>query len=438
MCGFSIYRDFVPTSNVDHRGTSTIKGSFADWQWEFASLPLSSNNTGAKLPAETPFGLLFFNGEIFNYQELGKTVLKKTCLSDVHFLVELVLKVKGDMEALRRQAASWDGFWSIAIIRKNSNVEFFTDWIGKKQLYYSKHGISSEIKPILPLDYLVLGYTENFFNTHKTPFTSVLRAMPGHAYVYEIRNSLPYSSGSDVTMFWDKPESFDVVQMIDKSVALRTENRIDQVSIFLSGGLDSNVVLHHLRKHVSNFEAISIDNGEREHVEQLANTYGINVRFISDEWSDKDMHDAVRAYEHPLDYGSLLANWLLFKSVTNSMVLTGDGSDELFGGYDRAKESDTLQYDLAELAYYHNVRLDRTSMAFTKEARSPLMANPLVRMAPRLNKAARTGKQILRLAYRGEIPDSVIDGRKVPLRLDQDKSKYKFLVRETFLNQTTK
>ena len=114
------------------------------------------------------------------------------------------------------------------------------------------------------------------------------------------------------------------------------------------------------------------------------------------------------------------------------MVLTGDGADELFGGYRRAMESDTFMYDVMELQYYHNIRIDRMSMAFTKEARSPLMSMPLARIAFRLSREKRMNKSILRQLYKDKLPTAVTTQEKKPLRLNNDKQQNIDAAKEMF------
>jgi len=425
MCGFVISKQ--PTNgNVFHRGTEHTTIEINDWRVQFSSLPLSSFGTNLSQPVPFRFGYLVFNGEIFNYNELDPS-----SKSDLEYLQKLFIRCGENLNSLYEHSIHWDGFWSIAYIQKSGKVSFFTDWMGKKQLYYSEIGIASEIKPILPNDYSLLEYTPQQFGSLNTPFTKVFRAIPGAYYEYEPRNKR--ASRIRMLDYFDYPVGQDLYSMIDRSVKRRLENRIDGCSIFLSGGLDSNIVLHHLLAHTRDFEAITIENQESEIVKQIQQIYDIPVNYIEDNFEPSDLFYAVQHYEHPLDYGSLIPNYLLFQQCQNRMVLTGDGSDELFGGYTRSQTSDTWIYDTQlELPYYHNVRIDRMSMAFTKEARSPLMSMDLYRYSRTLPQAERTGKKVLRDLYQDLLPKCVLETKKRPLRLFDDKDKNMEMVKKEF------
>ena len=414
MCGFTITKNET-VNKLTHRGTESTTVKCGDFIIEFNSLPLSSNGTGIQQPIKCKFGYLVFNGEIFNYKDLMPNVP-----SDVHYLKKLFNEGNCNIHHLYKESMKWDGFWSIAYISNDGDVKMFTDWLGKKQLYYSNLGIASEIKPILPPGFMLLNYDTHLFGTNNTPFDNVYRCIPGKLYLYSARNNRAVVLNNQ--NYWIRPQENNLYSIIDKSVEQRLENKIDGVSLFLSGGLDSNIVLHHLLKRSKDFEAISIYNQESEVINAVEQKYGINVKFIEDNFSEEELVDAVYRYEHSLDYGSLMANYLLFKNCSNSMVLTGDGSDELFGGYTRALTENTWDFDVnKELPYYHNIRLDRTSMAFTKEARSPLMSMELARYAYYLPRQKKIGKNYLRETYSHILPKEVIEAKKKPLRLKNDK-----------------
>lgn len=420
MCGFSVTQDPI-TNQLRHRGVTSRKIEYAGWKTIFNSLPLSSHNTGIELPLELGNCLLLFNGEIFNYKDLDPTAK-----SDVHYLRNAL----GGSDVLSFYQASkyWDGFWSIVLVMDTGRVYAFTDPLGKKQLYHNQLGFSSEIKPILR-NYNYLPYTDSKFFTNQTNFSSVERLLPGILYSQD-------SPDRPIRVFWQQnyfraPEEQNIVSLIRKSVQDRMENRYDGISILLSGGLDSNIILYHLLEITDDIEVISMDNNEKETIEKICDYYGITPNWVSDQFTEEDLREAVFAYEHSLDYGSLIPNYLLFRACSNSLVFTGDGADEFFGGYTRAKKTDTWEYDvLGEIPYYHNIRIDRTSMAHTKEARSPLMSYPLMSYSKTLPWDQRSGKKILRNAYEGKIPKFIREGEKIPLRHSGNKEKNRILIKQ--------
>jgi asparagine synthase (glutamine-hydrolysing) len=109
-------------------------------------------------------------------------------------------------------------------------------------------------------------------------------------------------------------------------------------------------------------------------------------------------------------------------------VLVGEGADELFLGYPQVKEYPEIQWGTllyAGLNHLHRTelqRLDRVSMARSLEARLPFLDSAFFRYAlglPIGDKLRRTGETLiekwcLREAYRGHLPDVIVDRPKVP------------------------
>ena len=99
-------------------------------------------------------------------------------------------------------------------------------------------------------------------------------------------------------------------------------------------------------------------------------------------------------------------------------VLTGDGADELFGGYRRASTYDSQQSDIfSELPYYHCPRLDRTMMKHTIELRSPFMRSDIVKYALNIPYSERNGiKKVLMDTFKSIVPHEVLHRDKRALK----------------------
>lgn len=412
MCGFTITKDSIPNL-IKHRGSEEVKEEYSKWHVCFNSLPLSSNNQGIKQPLTFQNCILVFNGEIFNYKELNPR-----SKSDLHYLSDVFKSCNQDIIKLYNESIKWDGFWAISVIYKNSSIYSFTDPLGKKQLYYSSVGIASEIKPLLNSEYSYMEYNVNSFGKSGTNFSNVFRFIPGILYLYPYNSNL--ANRVNEINYFKGIINGNIYDLIEKSVNERLENRIDGISLLLSSGLDSNIILHHVMKKTKDINIVSYISDESEVVKDICDKNGLEVTFVEND--ESYFKDAVHCYEHSLDYGSLLPNYLLFKNCKNSFVLTGDGSDELFSGYQRSLQSDTWNFDVfKELPYYHNIRIDRTSMIHTKEARSPLMSNRLVHLSRSIPYKIRQEKKVLRDIYKEFLPIFVVEGKKKPLRHKNDK-----------------
>jgi asparagine synthase (glutamine-hydrolysing) len=386
---------------------------------------------------------LLFNGEIFNYGDFE---------SDTAYLQNLFSTFNfggvGMLQALYEpHVVSWDGFWSIVLVDTNKReVYAFTDPLGKKCLYKNDRGeVCSEIKGLYEKDEF-MNLDKSFFSgivkfgylpTNQTPYDNIKKLEPNRFYRWSLDHPIkmevsdPYYNFNSFDAglrtyddrcdwLWDKMES---------SVQARLLSKNYPTSLLLSGGLDSSIIAGLLLKLGADVDFYSISNGEDEQYvkdcEYYWNVESKRLKYDIDLESEEGKRGLIDIYktwnESPVDMGSVVPQYHLFDAIKKGsntrIVISGDGADELFGGYRRINEYDSQQSDIFhELTSYHLPRLDKLSMAHTLELRSPFLNHDIVRFALSLPFEERKNKKILKDTFKGLVPDSVIERSKLALK----------------------
>ena len=381
---------------------------------------------------------MLFNGEIFNYPpDYG---------SDTEYLKTLFSSF--DFSSLEMFSAlyephirSWDGFWAICLVDMNKKeVIAFTDPLGKKSLYYNDKGeICSEMKGLIDQDSFQdssfmggvrkWGYVSN----ETTPFVNIQKMKPN--YFHKWNFSSPDFKQSYGPYYVFKPLKFQfnsedmLLDWVWNKLELATKNRLLSldypISILLSGGLDSSIIGGLLLKLGADVSWYTINNGpDNDYVRACEDYWGIKVNQLeyNMEMDEQKLQEIYFKWnESPVDMGSVIPQYFLFDAIKRGtdtrIVLSGDGADEMFGGYRRIDEYDSQGSDIFhELTHYHLPRLDKMSMAHTLELRNPFLNLDLVQLALELPFELRKHKTVLKKAFKGLIPDSVIERKKHPLK----------------------
>jgi len=401
--------------------------------------------------------VLMFNGEVFNFPE------KYDC--DIQYLKSFFAE-RNTFDKLTSiesidEIKKWDGFWSIVYIgMQDKSVTTFTDPLGKKQLYINQTGeISSEIKSLIPDEFDIdpifissvrkWGYNKD----DRTPYQGIRRLIPNNIYSFPFarvgvnpKKFRVYKEYYDFFGYYFVDPKEALFELLKDSVDNRLITKKYPIAMLLSGGLDSTIITYFLEKVFgANVKYYSIRNQEDdEHVKICQDYFGIEVKFLEyDMHSDQELIDQIYYMnDYPIDLGSVVPQWHLFKAIANQtdckIVISGDGADEMFGGYRRINEYDSQGSDLfEELTYYHLPRLDRMSMAHTLELRSPFLRHELAQLAVGLPFEQRKNKAILKETFKGEIPDQVIYRKKLPLKnplIVDDKIKYRNQIVDRFVD----
>jgi asparagine synthase (glutamine-hydrolysing) len=239
----------------------------------------------------------------------------------------------------------------------------------------------------------------------------------------------------------------DLENLIDDSVR-RTLVSDVPLGCFLSSGIDSSIITYFANKNSKKkIKTFSIgfkesEFNESEGAKKIADYIGTEHHSIYFSNEDIITHfDALdEIYDEPFADSSQLPTSLIseYSKKSVSVVLSGDGGDELFGGYSRINEYDSQKSDtFDELSFYHLPRLDKMSMAHTLELRSPFLNLDIVRFALHLPLDWRKGKQILKDTFSPLLPPEVVNRKKEALKnpkIKEDKLAYRQHAVDLFLD----
>lgn len=296
--------------------------------------------------------LVMFNGEIYNYQEL------KSELSNHTFVT------KTDTEVLVHAYEEWGynfvkklrGMFAFCIFDKKKNKLFIArDHFGIKPLYYYKNDkvilFGSEIKSFLAhpdfkkeLNKEMLGayLTFSFTPGEKTFFKNVYKLPAGHYMIIDIK-TMDYKIDRYFKLSFSKTnESFeevveDISEVMKDSVRHHLISDVE-VGSFLSSGVDSSYLVSLARPDktytvgYTNKKYSEIDNAR-----DLCNKLGINntSSIITKEEYMKAIPDVFYHMDEPTTDACSIAVYFLSKLASQDVkvVLSGEGADEFFGGY---------------------------------------------------------------------------------------------------------
>jgi asparagine synthase (glutamine-hydrolysing) len=323
---------------------------------------------------------IIFNGEIYNFQELAhKYRLELRTTSDTEVLLKLYLKLGTKM------LDELNGMFTFIIVDIRSG-EFFVarDRLGIKPLYYTKAGdkyiFSSEIAPILTL----CDRTEiDEFGLRQY---KKLRAFFNGRTLYKGISMFPagaYMKAGAVHRYWELPRGpkpapadGEVRELMESAVRYRRISDVE-VGSYLSGGVDSTIVAglsHKPHTWTVGFK----ENNEFEWAKLAAAKFGSKhheVPITSDQFLDLTK-DLITVRREPLSVPNEVLLYRMTQEVKkfNTVVLSGEGADELFFGYDRIFRwaNETPEFDLPEFDEHYSYSKRRDD-AVVEDAIAPFM-----------------------------------------------------------------
>jgi asparagine synthase (glutamine-hydrolysing) len=447
-----------------------------------------------------------FNGAIYNHHALRDELTKSGYSFASTGDTEVIIKAwhAWGADAVKR----FHGMFAFALWERDSGITHLVrDRLGIKPLYYTLDGARLRFASTLPalltgdgvdtsIDPQALHHYLSFHSVVPAPhtlLTGVRKVPPGsHMVVHP-------TGRCELAQWWrldfnrdaaDEACSFEdwKVRVLD-ALRLAVERRLVAdvpVGVLLSGGLDSSLITGlladagtpDLRTYSIGFDAVDHEAGdEYRYSDLIARHYGTIHEKIHVPATDllRSLPDAISAMSEPMVSHDAVAFYLLSRAVSrhSRVVQSGQGADEVFGGYhwypplaaiddpsrgvdayrrvffDRSHEELTalvepgwaledssghfvaahflrpgadsvidraLRLDTTVMLVDDPVkRVDNMTMAFGLEARVPFLDHELVELAARIparHKIAEGGKHVLKEAARAVIPNEVIDRPK--------------------------
>ena len=383
MCGFVSIFNFHKKLNYDlikkmsddiaHRGPDNlglvIKEKFS---LGFRRLSIIDPTQESNQPFfdETKNFIIVFNGEIYNYKFLRKKLEQE----NVKFFTA------GDTEVFLKGFIKWgekifnlvEGMFAAIIIdQKKHEAIAIRDQLGIKPLYYSQYNntisFASEIRPlfrVVPKDIEANNIAElltfSFNSGENTGYKHIKKIRPGYLIRLQYDNS-----HFKIEEYYNLNESFSIdnkikyqdalfiaEEALKKSVKQHLQSDVGY-SLQLSGGVDSSLIcaLTALESHrkIDSY-SIRIDDeklDESKWRKNIVEKYNLNHSEIDvtlEDYADA-LPRAIKSMEAPIPHSGCPMLMLLYEKASKSskVMLTGEGADELFGGYLRYKNWKRLQ-----------------------------------------------------------------------------------------------
>lgn len=299
--------------------------------------------------------LLSFNGEIYNFKKLKQELTN-----------EFVFKTQSDTEVIIAAYLKWGvefvahlrGMFVIALLDDNT-LYLFRDRLGKKPLFYM-HGkafiFASEIKALVPFlqkiemdEDALLSYLSFLAPTPPFTFFKNIKKLAAGEYLTFKDGYLEVKRYFDLldtkpNLITDRDEAIYVLEnLLEESINIRLNSDVPMASL-LSGGIDSAAINAYALKNGVNLQTYTLGYegfakyDERANAKESAELLGIKNQEIVISQNDfiEASEKVFEAMDEPLNDPAAVPLYLLFERIKQDgykVVLSGEGSDELFLGY---------------------------------------------------------------------------------------------------------
>jgi asparagine synthase (glutamine-hydrolysing) len=341
-----------------------------------------------------------YNGEVFNHAELRPILERAGHVYATRCDTETILHAY--QEYGPACVTHFRGMFAFAIWDKSARTLFCArDRLGIKPFYYYWDGrlfaFASEIKALLEHpaisavfedsllgEYLAFGYTSG----DRTLFRSIRKLMPGHHLTASLSTGTPRLS---IEQYWDVPERGYAEPADDDFWIAETRRRLEEtvrmrlmsdvpLGMFLSGGVDSSAIAALIKRMapgpVKTF-AVGYREGafsELDYAAEVARSIGTDHHSVVVGMEDffQALPQLIWHEDEPIAWPSSVSLYFVARLAASEVkvVLTGEGSDELFGGYERYRWNQINQRGAAWLRVLPS--------PFRRALRSAVATSPLL------------------------------------------------------------
>ena len=303
--------------------------------------------------------IMVFNGEIYNTEYLSKLIQNKNeSKTDTEVIIKLFDLYRENMFKLL------NGMFAIVIYDKNTRELFLArDMMGIKPLYYLLKNnniyFSSESLPLnifdVEIDQELYNIQINsYFNLEQTIFKNILSFKSGHYGCYSKGKLNIYKFKTPLDLiklnFFDIDNEEYLINHLDKILNKTIQRQLETISdikigIICSGGLDSSLISAIASKYINklNLYVLAIDGADESNYAKLvASNIKSNITVVP--FNLNDFNKCNEKLLKHMSGGVCEQTWnihpmyKLFEEIKKDnckVILTGEGADELFGGYDR-------------------------------------------------------------------------------------------------------
>jgi len=349
---FSKAYSFLKSRGPDEKGIWINKNCY----FLHTRLKILDLSSSSSQPMKKNNNTICFNGEIYNFNELKE----KLSLKGYRF------NSNGDTEVLLSAWREWgedmmeklDGMFSMAIWNNEEKTLFLArDRFGKKPLVYSIKNnsiyFSSDVKSLscitdgggIDKESIKSLFRFRFIHEPRTIFNNFKKLAPGSILKfnqYGLKITSWYNLSKNKSCF-KKNDVKNLKPLIVKAVEKRLISDVP-IGVFLSGGIDSAIIIDSLSQIGKKVPTFTIgfkgeENyyNESDNAKKIANHYGFKNEtiYLNSKNILNRMNNILEASDEPFADSSTIPTYMISNAVKGDIkvALTGDGGDELFGGY---------------------------------------------------------------------------------------------------------